>query len=208
MKITKYLHSCLLVEENNTFVLIDPGMFTYNAKILDIARLPKLDCLLITHSHFDHFHLPFVKELLAKFPQMQIFTNKDVMDILSKENISASIQGNDFIVPTFTQHEKIWGVDVPQNTMFDVFEKLSHPGDSLSFEYTKDILALPITAPWGSTTWAVEVAEKLKPHVIIPIHDWHWKDEVRLGMYDRLEEYFKSLEINFKKPQDGVAIEV
>ncbi len=208
MKITKYLHSCLLVEENNTVVLIDPGIFTYNAKILDINKLQKLHCLLITHSHFDHFHLPLVKELLAKFPQMQIFTNKDVMDILSKENITASIQGNDFIEQTFTQHEKIWGADVPMNTQFDLFERLSHPGDSLSFEYTKDILALPITAPWGSTTWAIEVAEKLKPRVIIPIHDWQWKDKVRTDMYDRLEEYFKGLEIDFKKPQDGVMIEV
>ena len=208
MKITKYLHSCLLLEENNTSILIDPGIFTYNENVLNLANITKLDYLLITHSHSDHFHMPFVKEIMIKFPNVQIITNPDVASLLGNEHIIAKTTGNEFINLAAVQHEKIFFGEVPQNTLFTVFDELIHPGDSLSFQESATIFALPIQAPWGSTTWAVETAIKLKPQVIIPIHDYQWKDEVRIAMYDRLEEYFKEVGIEFKKPETGIPLEI
>lgn len=208
MKITKYGHSCLLVEENNTNILFDPGIFTYNEKTLNIASLANLNYILITHSHADHMHIPFVKELVQKFPNVQIISNAEVVGILAKEGITATINGNEFINATPVQHEKLFGMEAPQNTLFTIFNSFAHPGDCLSFKAQCSILALPITAPWGSTTQAVELAEKLKPQTIIPIHDWQLKDQSRIGMYDRLEQYFKDIGIDFKKPQDGLGLEI
>lgn len=66
MKISKHVHSCLLIEENNTTILIDPCNYTYEEKALDINSLGKLDYLLIAHEHQDHLHIPFIKEIMRR----------------------------------------------------------------------------------------------------------------------------------------------
>lgn len=208
MQITKYLHSCLLVEEQSQAILIDPGNFTYTAKVLDLNKLNQLDYILITHEHADHFYLPFIKELIAKFPKAKIISNPSVVSILQKENIAASAEGNEFIQLETITHEKLWDKEPPQNTVFKLFGKLTHPGDSLHFQTKSAILALPLQAPWGSTTQAVEKALEIKPKVIIPIHDWHWKDEVRSGMYQRLKTFFAKKNIDFKTLETGELVEI
>lgn len=208
MKISKHLHSCLLVEEQDKVILIDPGNFTFNEKTLDIDKLTKLDYILITHEHADHCHLPFIKELVSKFPDVKIISNPSVVELLKTENIESSSEGNELIKLEETlTHEKVWDKNPPQNTVFKIFDRLTHAGDSLHFTTRSEILALPITAPWGSTTEAVEKALELKPKVIIPIHDWMWKDEIRIAMYKRLEEFFKPLGIDFKGLETGEIIE-
>lgn len=83
-----------------------------------------------------------------------------------------------------------------------------HPGDSFDFKTSSEILTLPITAPWGSTTRAVEKAMELKPKVIIPIHDWHWKDEAWKQFYSLLQGVFEKEGIDFKKLENNQIIEV
>lgn len=92
--------------------------------------------------------------------------------------------------------------------MVTVFGRLLHPGDSLSFDKTAEIIALPIAAPWGSTTWAVDVAEKVKPKIIIPIHDWLLKDVVRQNTHQRLADYFAKQSIRFIPLENNQALEL
>jgi L-ascorbate metabolism protein UlaG (beta-lactamase superfamily) len=208
MKISKHLHSCLLIENLGTTVLIDPGIFTYNEKALDIASLQNLHYILITHEHPDHMHIPFIQELLAKFPDVKIITNPSAANVLERQNITSLTEGNEIVTIHEAPHEKLWDVDVPQNMVVNVFNRLTHPGDSLHLTTTNDILCLPIQAPWGSTTAAVEKALELKPKIIIPIHDWMWKDDFRTTMYQRLTQFFAKHEIDFKSLETGQIIEV
>ncbi len=208
MRITKYLHSCLLVEEKDTTLLLDPGIFTYQEKVLDIKKLSKLDYILITHEHPDHFHLPFIKELLSKFPKIQIVSNPSVVAILQKEKIKATTEGNDLIKITPVKHEKVFDRPLVENVQFDLFGRLTDPGDSMSFTNTKEILALPVLGPSWMMTQAAEKAVELKPKYIIPIHDWFWRDEARIGIYKRFKEYLLPLGIDFKTPETGEVIEV
>src|SRR5258708_7683143 len=97
MKISKHIHSCLLVEENSQTFLFDPGSFSYNARALDVKNLKQLDYILITHDHGDHLCIPFMKEILQKFPGTKIITNPSAARVLAKENIAASTKGTDFI---------------------------------------------------------------------------------------------------------------
>lgn len=207
MKISKYIHSCLLVRDQSKVILIDPGIYSYNEKALGINSLSRLDAITITHEHPDHMHIPFIKALIKKFPNVQILTNDSIVKILEKEGISATTKDNEFIKLKEVPHEKIFFGPSPENVMVTVFGKLSHPGDSLTFQTKSEILALPLIAPWGSTTWAVEKAIKIKPKIIIPIHDYQWKDEVRKWMYEKLEEYFGKNGIIFKKLETGEIIE-
>jgi L-ascorbate metabolism protein UlaG (beta-lactamase superfamily) len=208
MKIFKYLHSCLLLEALGKAVLIDPGIFTSEEHALEVKNIQKLNYLLITHEHPDHMYVPLIKELVANFPKLIIVSNVSVAQILGKENITVQTEGDEIVSLAESPHEKLWDKVVPSNTVFKVFGRLTDPGDSLHFSTTTDILALPITAPWGSTTAAVEKAKELKPKIIIPVHDWMWKDEVRKGIYARLSDYFKTIGIDFKGLETGEIIEV
>src|SRR4051812_48247483 len=87
MTISKHLHSCLLIGDNGKTVLIDPGVFTYQEKALDIQSLSGLDYILITHEHPDHMHVPLIKELLTKFPKAKIVSNPSIESILRKEQL-------------------------------------------------------------------------------------------------------------------------
>lgn len=208
MKISKHLHSCLLIEDQGKTVLIDPGNFSYLAKALDIQTVEKLDYVLITHGHPDHCYLPFIQDIVAKFPDVKIITNDEVVGLLQKENIQATSRGNDVVKLTPVPHEKLWDSKPPENVQFTVFGKFSDPGDSFHFDATAKVLALPIQAPWGATTDAVNLAVGLKPEVIIPVHDWMWRDEFRKIMYTRLQEFFKTKSIDFKAIETGEILEV
>ena len=203
MRTSKHIHSCLVVEEAGKRFLLDPGQYTHEAKALDLESLDNLDYLLITHEHPDHLYTPFVKEIVAKFPQVKIMTNSSIVEILGKEGIKAGAEGDELVKIEEVPHEKIFGVEVPKNVMFTISGKLADPGDSHHFKTSAPVVALPVQAPWGSTTAAVEWAQSLKPEVIIPIHDWHWHDAAREWMYQRLEKYFDSLGIKFLGLETG-----
>ena len=105
MKISKHLHSCLLVEEQGKTLLFDPGIFTYQEKALDLSKLEKLDYILITHDHPDHMHLPFLQELITKFPSAKIITNNAIVEPLAKQNIPATYEADAIISVTKVPHE-------------------------------------------------------------------------------------------------------
>lgn len=207
MKISKHIHSCILIKDENGNILIDPGNYSYNEKALDLNSISTLDYLLLTHEHEDHVYMPFVKEIISKFPQVKILTNEAIRELLKKENIetSKSIEGIEMFQ---TSHEKVFGTEPPMNVGFNISSKFTHPGDSLSFDTTEEVLALPVQAPWCSLTEAVNKAETLKPKIIIPIHDWHWNDTAREAFYGRMKSYFATLQIDFRPLSTGEEITV
>lgn len=207
MQITKYLHSCLLVEEVGKKFLLDPGNYTAEAKVLNINNLDKLDYLLITHEHQDHMYIPLIKKILLKFPDLAIITNPSAKKLLEKEGINSSTKATDLIKVESVPHEKVFGGEPPMNILFRI-DDLTHPGDSLHFNSSTKILALPVQAPWGSLTQAVKLAVSLKPKVILPIHDWYWNDIARELFYKRLESYFATLGIKFIGLKTGVQVTV
>ncbi len=205
MKITKLVHSCLLVEDKGKAVLIDPGIYSKEAVLA--SNFASLDYMLITHEHADHFYLPLLKQIREKFPQVKIITNKSIAKILEQEGIKAFTNSEEGIGIVPANHEKILGKEV-ENVAFTLFNQLTHPGDSLQIATTTDILALPIQAPWGSMVEAIEKAVDLKPKVIIPIHDWHWKDEARNSLYTMADEYASNKGILFKKMEPVDCVEL
>lgn len=210
MQIRKLLHSCLLVEEGGKTILIDPGNYSVEDGALDINTITKLDAICITHEHVDHFYLPMVKNLVTKFSQVQIFSNDSVKNILAKENIAVTTTGNEFVSFSSGAHERIFGAPTPpcENVVITLFNKLTHVGDSLQFKESADILALPLFASWGSTTQCVEKALTIQPKIIIPIHDWQWKDTHKDTMYNRLETFFAQHDILFKKPKTSEVVSI
>ena len=208
MKLTKYLHSCLLLEEGGKTILIDPGNYTYDAKVFPLETFKNLDYIFITHEHMDHMHVPFIKELLLKLPNVIISTNSQAVATLAKEGISATTDLPDFATVEVIPHEDVFGIEVPLNSEFTFMNTFTHPGDSFQSTKTARIFALPMQAPWGSLTEAINHVMKLKPEIVVPIHDWHWRDEVRVGLYKKVEEYLKSQNITFIPLETGKVVEL
>jgi len=207
MLVTKFVHSCLLIEEDGKRLLIDPGNYTTEAGVLNISSQEALDYLLITHEHADHMDLTLIKKVTEKFPYLKILSNNSVASLLDKEGIKVSVESDQMVKMELVPHEKVFGSIPPENIMMTVAGKLAHPGDSHHFQTKAPILALPIQAPWGSLTEAVELAERLKPQAILPIHDWHWNDKAREMLYKRLEDYFGKIGIKFVPLKTGEMVE-
>jgi L-ascorbate metabolism protein UlaG (beta-lactamase superfamily) len=207
MKITKFVHSCLVVETPDRVTVFDPGVMSEQALVVD--QLDRVDDIVITHAHPDHFSLTLVKELVAKFPAVRITAPTEVVAALAETGITATDQPSDGIVFFDSPHENVTPMfPTPQEIGVHYLDQLSHPGDSHSFTETKAILALPITAPWGSSVAALNLALKLAPKYVIPIHDWHWRDEAREQTYERFEQVLGEQGIAFFKAETGVPIEI
>ncbi len=209
MKITKFAHSCLLVEEAERFVLIDPGNYSevFKKQLLSLSRL---DYILITHDHFDHFSVPLIKSLLTKFSDIQIIGTKSVKEKLLEENIKTQNTSDGVIQFEDSPHEKMFFKGpITENVVFTIFNKLTHPGDSFQFNTTTQVLALPVDAPWGSSVQAFTKALQVKPKIIIPIHDAMMKDEaIESFLYPSLTKVFDEEGIEFKGLKNGETIEV
>jgi L-ascorbate metabolism protein UlaG (beta-lactamase superfamily) len=175
MRISKFGHACLLIEEQATKILIDPGSFS------ELPVIPQLDAIFITHEHFDHVSIPLLKTILDKNPEVPIYTTAGVGLLLEKEgivysvvteserlmikNVSVDIVGN--------KHAVIYRT-IPQIENFGVViaESFFYPGDALTIPpKSVKILALPIAAPWLKFAEAIDYAIAVKPEVCFPTHD-------------------------------------
>jgi L-ascorbate metabolism protein UlaG (beta-lactamase superfamily) len=208
MKVTKFVHSCLLVETPDRVALFDPGVMSTSS--IDLDQISQLDDIFITHAHPDHFDVDFIKKLIDKFPTVRITTTSELTDILNKESIKASPTppaGVEFFDSPHEQVEPLFP-GPPQEIGIHYLDVLSDPGDSHSFTETKQILALPMQAPWGSNVNAMAVALKLKPRYVLPIHDWHWHDDARRAAYDRFEQVLGEQGIKFFKLETGQPVDI
>lgn len=207
MKLTKYVHACVLVETPERVALFDPGSMSHDS--FDVNKLQRLDDILITHAHNDHVDVSFVKELVGKFPEVRITTTNEVVKMLEAEGISAGTEAPTGVVFFDAPHEDVEPLfPRPQEIGIHYLDKFTDPGDSHSFNETKAILALPITAPWGSSIKALNLVLELKPKYVLPIHDWHWSDQARESMYDGYAKVLDKNGITMFKPKTGEPIEV
>ena len=210
MKITKFVHSCLLVETPERVAVFNPGQFSWDSGIFTIDALTRLDDIVITHEHGDHMSIAFIKALVTKFPKARITTTQDAAKQLADAGLNNVVtESSDGIELFATNHESTEPLGpTPQNIGVHYLDLLTDPGDSHTFDQTKKILALPVTAPWGTVMRAAQLGAELTPKYIIPIHDWHWSSEARAIFYDRLEAFFKDKGITFIKAVDGEVIEL
>lgn len=208
MRVTKFVHSCVLVETDNSVALFDPGMMSTEA--LASLAVDRLDNIFVTHIHPDHYDPEIIKQLILRFPQARITTTAEVKADLQSHGITASDQAPDGVKFFKSPHEGIAPLipSPPDERGVHFLDIFTHPGDSHSFKETMPVLALPVTGPWGAPTRAINLAAELKPKYVVPIHDWHWHEEARLQMYDRFELVLAEQGITFLKLETGQPVEI
>ena len=210
MKVTKFVHSCLLVETPKQTILLDPGEFSYQSHLLQLAAIRHLDYIVITHEHPDHYSSDFLKAICAKFPHSTIITNEELAQKLKDQKLRNPIStGSQQYIEVFpVSHEPLpLSLPRPAHIGVHIEDYLTCPGDALKI-VSREVLALPITAPWGSFKQALDAAVKLKPKKVIPVHDWHWQKQAREGAYATAKELLATKDIEFIAIENAEPVEV
>jgi len=176
MKITKFGHCCLLIEEKELRILTDPGSFT-----IEQNTIKNIDVVIITHEHQDHFHIGSLKNILKNNKNVKIITNIGVGKLLDKENIKYELVedqqhakiGNVFIEGYGTKHAEMHSSIPPSgNTGYFIDNRLFYPGDAFTNPGKNvEILALPVAGPWMKISEAMDYAIELRPKICFPVHD-------------------------------------
>ncbi|MEK7652062.1 MAG: MBL fold metallo-hydrolase [Patescibacteria group bacterium] len=193
MKISKFLHSCILLEQGDSKILFDPGTYCFMEGKVKAEDFKNISGIFITHAHPDHFDIEALKIIIKNNPQCKIYTNSDMGQVLSENGISfeqfedGEIELRPFKIQAFfAAHAPILKRQMVKNTAFFVNEKFLHPGDSYAesvMQLSPEILALPVAGPWMDMNAGANFTYKCHAKTVLPIHDEHIKQFFSTNMY-------------------------
>lgn len=178
-EIRRLTDSCVLVTEDDEATLFDPGFHTFQDGTVDLDSIGDVTRVLVTHEHGDHVHPDFVRWLIDRKRDLVVYSNQAVADLLDSQGIEVSIDIPEGVGVEDVLHEKLPNGSQPPNRSFTIEGVFTHPGDSHEPTKTAPVLALPMIAPWGSLTAAVEFARRIGPKQVMMIHDFYMSEPGR-----------------------------
>lgn len=207
MKITKYIHSCLVFEQDDFKLLMDPGTFTFAEGLVKPEDFADVSAIIITHIHPDHLDMDNLKKIIA-LSNAPVITNNQVAQALNKEGVKTEIftEGKrDFGGMEFAAmpvvHMPLLDSPTPEMTGFVINGNVLHPIDSFHpslYAYTgMEILILPVMAPFCTELQVAEFAGTLKPKNILPVHDGFGKPFFVKQRYQNYAKHFEAKGSNF-----------
>lgn len=207
MRITKYEHACLDIQQDNTRIIIDPGKFTKS-----LTNYADINALVITHIHSDHFLLDTVQKIISSNPNIKVFTVNQVASQIKSKSVNVVSAGEKHIINnvilTFHGGDHEFYNEF-ENIAVMIDNKLYHPGDSYTVPKTKfEALASPASAPWLRVKDAGSFIANCKPKIAFPIHNAVLSPEGEEIHYRILGEECKQLGVSWKILQPGDTLEI
>lgn len=173
MQITRFGHSCLLVEDGAARLLLDPGVFSAG-----FEQLRGLTAVLVTHQHADHLDADRVRDLLAANPDARLYTDEGSAASLADLPVTVVREGDRLDLGTAVQvhgsQHAVIHPDLPRvpNVGYLVGGRLFTPGDALTVPDAEvELLGLPTAAPWLKLSEAVDLLRSIAPRLAFPVHD-------------------------------------
>jgi L-ascorbate metabolism protein UlaG (beta-lactamase superfamily) len=176
MRLTKFGHSCLLVEEGRAAILLDPGMFSEGFEQLD-----GLTAVLFTHQHADHLDRDRVRALLDRNPGVQVVSDEGSAGPLGEAGAEVRVvhDGDEFDVSGVgvrvagREHAVILpDIPVIPNVGYLVGGRLFHPGDAFTVPgQPVEVLAVAASAPWLKVSESIDYLREVGPKVAVPVHE-------------------------------------
>lgn len=177
MELTKYNHATVVLEQDGTTLVIDPGVFTPEAT--DLVRAAA--GVLITHEHPDHFDVEAVRAGLDANDALVVRAPGSVVEQLGDHDgrVTAVRAGDafeigPFSVQAFGEEHAVIHRDIPTiaNVGYLVDGAVFHPGDAyLVPGVPVQTLLLPTSGPWTSTAAAVDYVRSVAPERAVQIHE-------------------------------------
>ncbi|GIF70485.1 MBL fold metallo-hydrolase [Asanoa siamensis] len=176
MRLTKFGHSCVRVEQDGAVLVIDPGGFT------ERTALDGVDAVLITHEHPDHIDVDALTDMLAKRPAVTVHTNADTAaklsalgDVVTTVETGQSFSAAGMPVRAFGGMHAEIHPDLPRiaNLGFLVNDSVYHPGDSFDVPegVRVETLFVPVSAPWLKISESVDFVRAVAPRRAFALHD-------------------------------------
>ncbi|MCA9349943.1 MBL fold metallo-hydrolase [Candidatus Saccharibacteria bacterium] len=176
MKLTKYGHSCVIIEnQSEQRMIIDPG----NLTILP-EDLTNINLLVCTHLHQDHLFVPNIERILEINPSLTIYAPEDAtssLDGLACDTVAIGSEmtidfGGVELILSPCDHAVIWQKSPCKNLRLRVGDFYYYPGDSFgTIDSFVEILGAPISAPWLKISESIEFARSMNCKKIVPVHD-------------------------------------
>ena len=186
MKMTKYTHSCIRLENEGRTLVLDPGNFAAEGE--HATALEGTDYLFVTHAHPDHFDGPSVLPLIAQRAESQtplkIWAPEAVAKVILEASPEAEVTvveaDTEFAIPGFDvktfggQHALIHPlIPVIRNVGYLFNNSLYHPGDSLVVPHRvkAQTVLVPIHAPWSKVQEVIDFVIATGAQRVVPIHN-------------------------------------
>ena len=172
MEITKLEHSGIVIEKDGERIVFDPVEFNKT-----IPRLNNVVAVIITHKHSDHLQIEVIKKIIRDNSDAKIITTSDAASfiedsIIAKAGESYEIGG--FKLDFFGKnHAAIIPGQIPcENIGVVVNGSIMNPGDSFDYpDIGAKVLFVPISAPWLKIAESMDFVDRVKPQIVIPVHD-------------------------------------
>ncbi|WP_067439039.1 MBL fold metallo-hydrolase [Nocardioides jensenii] len=188
MRLTKFGHACVRVEEAGQALVLDPGMFT------DLSAVDGATAVLITHEHADHYDLTRLRATDAPIFTIEAVAatiREEAPDVFERVTVVAPGQSFDAGLPVQAVGE-LHAVIHPEYPRF--FNsgylltaggtRIFHPGDALTGpDQPVDVLLVPSSAPWLKVSEAIDFTREVGAPVNLAIHDRIYSD-VAHGMLE------------------------
>jgi len=191
MRLTKYTHSCIRLDDGSRALVIDPG--TFSETQLAVAGV---HAVLITHEHADHLDAPALLAAAKADPSLQVWAPASVAlslgvlgDRVTAVGPGESFSAGGFSVRTFGGlHALIHPLIAPPvaNVGYLVEGAVYHPGDSFTVPpVAVETLLIPIHAPWSKVSEVIDFTAAVRAPRAFQIHD-AYLSEAGGALVDRL----------------------
>lgn len=177
MQLTKYNHATVVLEQDGTTLVIDPGVFTPESADLVRAAVG----VLITHEHPDHVDVEAVQAGLAADPALVVRAPQAVVDQLGDHDgrvvavsVGDAFDIGPFPVRVFGEEHAVIHPDIPTiaNVGYLVGGTVFHPGDAyLVPGVPVRTLLVPTSGPWTKTEHAIDHVRSVAPERAVQIHE-------------------------------------
>lgn len=175
MKLTKYGHACVFVENNSSRIVIDPGSLTELPE--DLSNIVAVVC---THMHGDHTDLSNIEKILAQSPHALVIAHPESLKTLDsvtyeKKPITSTEK---ITIGEFTlnlkviDHAIIWKTSPCKNLTVAINDFYYYAGDSFELSDEQfEVVGIPLSAPWLKVADAIEFARAMNARRVMPTHN-------------------------------------
>lgn len=173
MRISKYEHALLVLEQESAQLVLDPGSYS------NLPELTNVAAVVFTHLHDDHTSVDHAQKIKNKFPEAKMFGTQEVVDKLTGLGVQAVYHGDHYEVGPFQidfygdLHQVIHrSIPLVQNVGVMINSTLYYPGDSYTFPEQKvEVLACPTSAPWLRISDVIDFIDLVRPSKCFPTHN-------------------------------------